>query len=163
EGARPGRRGPLRLHLPRLPALARPPDDQRPHRCGGADRADPVRVLRARGTGAAPSERQPGPAEHQPGAQADRHRDDDVRSTDEELLPADEPVAAGVPAAEPGTESDAQLEDVEPDLAGSDDAEASAPQMGTAPEPESAAGPDPEAKGAPAGDPLPAPPAPAFG
>jgi len=84
-------------------------------------------------------------------------------SPDEELLPADEPVAAGVPAAEPGTESDAQLEDAEPDLAESDDAEASAPQMETASKPESAAGPRPEAKGAPAGDPLPAPPAPALG
>ncbi len=93
-------------------------------------------------------------------------------SPDEELLPAEELIAAGVPGAEPETESDAQPEDAEPDLAEPDDAEsdlepddaeASAPQIEAAPEQGSPAGPDPEVKGAPTTDPLPAPPAPALG
>ena len=79
-------------------------------------------------------------------------------SPDEELLPADEPIA----------EPDAQPEEAEPDLAAPDlaepdDAEASAPQIDAAPEQGSPAGPDPEVKGAPTTDPLPAPPAPALG
>ena len=64
-------------------------------------------------------------------------------SPDDELLPPDEPIAAGLPDAEPETEPDAQL-DVEPDVE-PDGADASAPQVRTA------------------SDPLPAPPAPAFG
>ena len=83
-------------------------------------------------------------------------------SPDEELLPADEPIAAGVPGAKPETEPDAHPDEAEPDLAESDDAEASAPQMEPAPGQESPAGPGPEAA-APTADPLPAPPAPALG
>src|SRR5207244_8072003 len=89
---------------------------------------------------------------------------------DDELLPADQLIAAGVPGAEPGADSDA-----ESDLAESHDSQASAPQVGTAaekgspaeqgtaPEQGSAAGPDPEVAVASAADPLPAPPAPALG
>jgi chromosome partitioning protein len=79
-------------------------------------------------------------------------------SPDEELLSADEPIAMGVPGAEPGTESDPQPEDAQPEDAG-----ASAPQMETAPEQESSTGPGPEAAAASTADPLPAPPAPALG
>jgi len=87
---------------------------------------------------------------------------------DDELLPADQLIAAGVPGAEPGADSDAESdlarpEDAESDLTESDDSEASAPQMGTAAEQGSAAGPDPELAVAPVADPLPAPPAPALG
>src|SRR5207253_5228441 len=69
---------------------------------------------------------------------------------DEELLPADQLIAADVPGAEPGADSDAEPEDAESDLAQPEDAEAdlaeshdseSAPQMGTAAEQGSAAGP----------------------
>ena len=63
---------------------------QRTHRGGGADRPDPVRVLRPRGTGAAAPQRLPRPAEHQLGPQALRHRDDDVR-------PAHQALRAGRP------------------------------------------------------------------
>ena len=79
------REGRVRLHLPGLPALAGPAHDQRPHGRRGADRPDPVRVLRAGGPRAALAERQPGPAEHQPGAPSHRHRDDDVRPPDQAL------------------------------------------------------------------------------
>jgi len=92
---------------------------------------------------------------------------------DEELLPADQLIAAGVPVAEPGADSGGEPEDAESDLARpedaeselaeSDDSEASAPQVGTAPEQGSAAGPDPGVAVASAADPLPAPPAPALG
>ena len=82
---------------------------------------------------------------------------------DDELLPADQLIAAGVPGAEPGADSDAEPEDAESDLTESDDSEALAPQMGTAAEQGSAAGPDPELAVAPVADPLPAPPAPALG
>jgi chromosome partitioning protein len=79
-------------------------------------------------------------------------------SPDEELLPADEPIAE--PAAQP---EEAEPDLAEPDHAESDDAEASAPQMEAAPEQGSPVGPDPEVKGARMTDPLPAPPAPALG
>jgi len=104
---------------------------------------------------------------------------DPAGARDEELLPADQLIAAGVvPGAEPGADSDAEREDsesdlaeshdsepdrAEPDHAESDDSEASAPQMGTAAEQGSSAGPDPEVAVASAADPLPAPPVPALG
>jgi chromosome partitioning protein len=84
-------------------------------------------------------------------------------SPDEEPLPADEPIAAVVPSAEPETESDAQPQDAEPGLGEPGDAEASVPQIETGPAQGSPAGPDPELKGVPTADPLPAPPAPALG
>ena len=73
------RRGRLRLHPHRLPALARPADGQRPGRLRRRAGPDPVRVLRARGPRPAPAQRRPGEVEPQPRARCSGNRADDVR------------------------------------------------------------------------------------
>ena len=74
---RAARRLPVRLH--RLPAVARRPHRQRPHR--GARGAHPGagRVLRARGARAAPRHRQPGARAPQPRPPDPRRARDDAR------------------------------------------------------------------------------------
>ena len=58
----------LRLRADRLPAVARPADRQRPGGRRRGARADPVRVLRPRGSGPAAAQRGAGPAQPQPDA-----------------------------------------------------------------------------------------------
>ena len=63
----------------RLPAVARPADDQRAGGGQPADRAGAVRVLRARGPGAAARDRRAGAQRPEPVARAHRPAADDVR------------------------------------------------------------------------------------
>ena len=69
----------LRLHVDRLPAVARSADRQRPRRVRRRARPDPVRVLRTRGFGPAPAQRRPGEVEPQPRARRPGDRPHDVR------------------------------------------------------------------------------------
>jgi chromosome partitioning protein len=92
------------------------------------------------------------------------------RSSDEEPLPADEPIVEGVPDPEPKAEPDARSEDSKPEDSKPEDSkpEDSKPEDAEAPAPhmdpeKSAAGPGAEAAVASTADPLPAPPAPALG
>ena len=84
--AAPGRRGGarrLRLRPHRLSALARTAHRQRPRRRPRGAGADPVRVLRARGSRPAAAQRRPRQAQPQPDAGGQHDRLRDVRRADE--------------------------------------------------------------------------------
>ena len=74
-----GRARPLRVHDPRLPAVAGPADDQRAGRRRSRDRPGPDRVLRARGARRPARHPVARPARAQPAPDRRRHAADDAR------------------------------------------------------------------------------------